>query len=172
MASLNDLKKDTETAKPSEAAAANEEAEEMLSLSELAGVDISDVDEYRGEALPIGTYDFKVTDAGFVERTIKEQKVAAVAFEMEIAEVHAQTTEEPDESFVGRKHTQSFPIREIKDLGRVKAFLVDAGLSGQGVLEELMKQSVGHTFTAKITHTKDRNDPDRVYANLRFPKKK
>jgi len=147
--------------------------DEVVSLADLAGLDISEVQMNRGPvATPVGVFEFIVKEAVIGHKAVKKDGVEinkpTVEFKLEIADVITMVDAElePDD-FIGETHFETFWISDLKkDVGRVKALMVDAGFEGAGPFQELLDAFVGHNFIGAIKQRKDRNDPDRIYANL------
>lgn len=150
-----------------------------LSLADIAGVDMSEVAEYRLVVTPAGKWHFRIMDMklGTMEATNKEDpsgpkiNKAVVQTECEAQNCLALIDDTLDPAnFVGRKHNETFWLNDLAmDLGRVKAFLVDIGLDGNKPFQELLDEAHGMEFVCDITNVKDKNDPDRVYANMKKP---
>lgn len=150
---------------------------ENVSLADLAGFDLGGVQELRGSLTPIGTFRLMVKSAVLAMVTTKDGPSAGVVFEFIIKEVLAVVPPEgmdnfEEDSLIGTEHRHTFFIREAKDLGRVKAFLIDIGYQGVGQLQDLLQGSVDHEFIGSIRHTADKNDKERKFANLRLDKLK
>lgn len=139
----------------------------QISLEELAGVDMSGVEEYRFSIVPVGVYTFKGVEAALTAIDTNEGKKAVVQFTAEITSV-LSTTDANADGLIGKKHTESFFLSKDlqKGLGAAKAFMTDIGMTGNGTLNELLQQFTGHEFGAAIKHRKDKNDPDRIYAGM------
>lgn len=146
-----------------------------VSLEDLMSIDLTDVEEFRGgETLPEGIFEWRIKSAimDVAEVNDKElgQKVrrARVMFGLEaIACRQVKDMAIDKDTLVGAEFNERFFIKDaLKDIGRVKSFLVDIGMQGSGPLQQLLDATVGHEFVAGIKHTKDKNDTSRVYANL------
>lgn len=150
---------------------------ENVSLSDLAGFDLGSVQELRGALTPVGTFRFSVKEGKLAMVTTKNGPTAGVAFTFLIKEVLAVVPPDGMDSFdedslINTEHRHTFFIMEAKDLGRVKAFLIDIGYQGSGALQDLLHGSVDHEFIGSIKQTRDRDDKDKIYANLRLDKLK
>lgn len=148
-----------------------------VSLNDLLGIDLNDIEEYRGgEAAPEGVYEWRVKEAIMDVAEVNDkdlgQKIRRprIVFALEaigVRQVKDMSVEK--ESLVGIVHSERFFVKDaLKDIGRVKAFLVDMGRQGTGALQALLDGTIGHEFVGAIKHTKDKNDTSRVYANLDF----
>jgi len=150
-------------------------SEQAISLADLAGVDLSGIEAYRGGgALPAGIYEFRIKNAEistleFTDRKTNEDvEVPIVDIGCEVIACRKTKAADVDpEQLAGAAHNERFFIRDVrKDLGRVVALLQDIGMQGSGSLQDLLDQAVGREFACAIKTRKDKNDPDRVFANL------
>lgn len=153
--------------------------EEEISLMDIAGIEMNDIAEYRLTVTPAGKFLWRVIEAKLEGRDVQNKEdpqgakitKPAITFELEAQNCFALTDEKLDPAtFVGTKHFESFWINDaVKDLGRVKAFLVDIGLTGTGSLTDLLASAQGEEFVSDITNVPDKNNPDYIYANLKKP---
>lgn len=153
--------------------------DEEFSLEQIAGIVMDDIEEYRLTCAPSGKYHWRILEAKLEAREVmnKEDPNGAkinkptINFELESQNCLALTDDKlKPESQIGIKHNQTTWITDAeKDVGRVKAFLVDIGLTGTGALTDLLAQAQGVEFISDITNNKDKNNPDFVYANVRNP---
>ena len=93
---------------------------------------------------------------------------AVIFFELEAIEVYALVDDsiEPD-SLVGWKHRETIFISDLaKSVGQAKAIMQNAGFSGSGTLEQMLDAFCGSEFISPIKQRKDKNDTDKIYANL------
>lgn len=147
----------------------NEGEEIELSLEDIAGIDMGDVEEFNGfENLPAGIFDFAVKDAGLETVETKDGIKAVIFFSLEVEKVHVLVDDAIDpDSIIGSLHRETVWINDIeKGVGQAKAVMTNAGFTAKGKLEDLLDAFCGSKFTAPIKHTKNKNDPDIVYANL------
>jgi hypothetical protein len=144
--------------------------DEDVSLADIAGVDMSQVEEFRFENTPKGIYQWVCKNA----EVVKLGNKPAIRYELEASNVIALSDDSLDpDKYVGHKHNEAIFITDLeKDIGRAKAFMIDAGFEGSGTLQELLDQFVGHEFISAIGHRKDKNDTDKVYANIDYGKVK
>lgn len=142
-----------------------------VSLADIAGIDMEGVKEVRFTLFPIGSYEWKALPGELLTIGEGEDAKAMVRFPLECVSVFAIQEGEVAEEAISKKHTQGFQIKTMDDLGRAKAFLVDAQFKGSGKLSELLAEFEGHVFKGNIKHTKDKNDKEKIYANIEFPKK-
>lgn len=152
--------------------------DQEFSLADLAGIDMNEVEaNYGPENLPPCVVELRVIDAKLEAVKTKGgdgPTKAAVRIETEV--VNALSVVDPNiplESLIGRKHYETYYLTDLaKDLGRVKALLVDSGFQGTGSLTDMLNQFVGHQFICAINNRKDKNDSDIVYANINLKKVK
>lgn len=154
-----------------------------FSLADLAGLDVSDIEEIRSERLPVGAYLFRGKKAGLSEmdnRDGEKRYVATVT--LEVAEVQAITEKGyKPEDVVGKTHTERFyivPEKAQEGIGRIRAFVSDIGLDSAGALGGMTEEGVppgildsivDHIFPAKITAKKQDGE---TYARLKLPPRK
>jgi len=151
-----------------------------VTLMDIAGMDMAGVEEFEGgfEPTPKGVYHFRCKDAELTSIDMKDKKTgdditrAIIQFEFEIVNVLAFVDDgiNPDE-WIGKDHRETIFIQDVlKGVGQAKAIMTNAGFSGTGSLQELMDAFVGTEFEAPIGQRKDKNDPDRIYANIKIGK--
>ena len=153
-----------------------EEGLQTVALADLAGVDMTQVEEYRGgEAAPEGVAEWKLTEVEIGTREVNDKEQgqvdrAVVGFTCEaIAYRNCKDASTDPGTLIGTIHIEMFFIKDlVKDLGRVKAFLQDMGRVGNGPLQALCDAAIGHEFVGAIKHRKDKNDTSRIYANFDF----
>ncbi len=149
---------------------AGETIETEVSLADLAGIDMNNVDAFEGgfEPTPKGVFRFECKDAGLDIVETKNGDSATIYFDCEVQEVYALLDDSEDpEKLMGLNHRESIFVSDLaKSVGQAKAIMQNAGFSGSGTLEQMQDAFCGHQFIAPIKHRKDKNDTDRVYANL------
>lgn len=150
---------------------------EMISLADLAGVDLSDIAEQRFSALPEGVYVMRViaepNPPQFEVIESKGKKKPIVVFYHEVEDCLAlkkpEETPEGINSLIGKKHRETFFISgDAKtSLGYIKTFMVDAtgNKDQKGDMKSLLLGMVGTKYQCTITHRKDPNDSDKVYVS-------
>ena len=154
--------------------------EEEFSLAALADLDVSEISEVRFENLPAGSYVFEVVESGLNETEKDGETMFYAGFDLKVVE--CKTCLDPDvgrDSLAGKQHhhRQNIDPHPSKSdvamaaVGRIRAFISDIGMESSGTLGDIVVNAKGHTFPANIKHTPAKNDPDTVYANLRFGKK-
>lgn len=151
-----------------------------FSLADLAEIDLEGIEEVRYENLPKGVYEWEVSKADLVSDSKDGEIRYKAEFELKVVEMLSSL--EPGTNLdaqAGRTHTERFfiyPKRSEEEagkaIGRIKAFVSDIGAESQGKLGDVVKDSKGTNFRARIEHKPDRNDPSTVYARLRLEKKK
>jgi len=151
-----------------------------VDIMALAEIDISGIEENRGgEAAPEGVADWRGMSAAFATAEVEDkeknsptfgQKVTrpVIDFVAEAIGYHNVKDRSLDiASLAGTQHRERFFIKDLeKDLGRVKAFMVDIGMTGAGRLQDLLDSFTGYEFSCAVKHRKDKNDTSRVYANF------
>lgn len=139
-----------------------------LSLEDISGIDMSTVEEFEGgfEATPVGVYAFLVKDAKIDEVADKP----VIQFELEVIGCDAISSETKDEqSIIGWTHRETIFVNDIaKSVGQAKAIMSHAGFTKNGALKDLLDEFCGYKFTSAVKNTKDKNDPDKIYANLKI----
>lgn len=154
--------------------------DEEVGLMDIAGLEMDDVQEYRLQVTPAGKYHWRIVESKLDHLNVRRDKDGdpqdkvekpVIQFELEAQNCFALVDDKLDPSnFVGQKHTETFFITDPqKDLGRVKAFLVDIGLEGKGTLQSLLDTAHGMEFVSDVTNRPDKNNPDFIYANLKKP---
>lgn len=143
-----------------------------LSLAEIAGVDINEVKEVRFELLPLMLAHWQLNSCKL--EIVGQKNKPAITIEAEVLlceNVVGDASPDAKEKQVGKKHREAFFINKPEDIGRFKAFAVDAGveINGPAKLEDLMASMTGMRFAGKIRHQTDlKNDPtgETKYAHL------
>ena len=146
------------------------DGEEMeVGLADIAGIDMNEVAEFDGfEATPKGLYDWEVKDAGLDTIETKNGNSGIIYFDLEVTNCHTLIGDDRDPAtMIGTKHRETVFIGDVaKSVGQAKSIMQHAGFSAKGKLDELLDAFCGHAFTAPIKQRKDKNDSDKVYANL------
>ena len=144
--------------------------EQIVSLADIAGVDMTAIQEYEGgfDPQPKGVYTFEVKDCALKTVETRKGDRGVIALETEITAVHAIT--DPDvnpEDQVGKKYVETIFISDLaKGLGNLKAIMSNGGFVGSGKLAEMMDAFCGHSFVSPIKHRKDKDDADKIYDNF------
>lgn len=148
-----------------------------FSLADFANIDLSQVEARRGGSrAPEGVAEWRIKEAGFTTGMFNDknnpgQKKATAYFFVKLESIAYRTTKDTSlvpAELVGVQHEERIIIKKLRDdLGRVVAFMEDVGLQNvSGSPLELASHLVDMEFVAPMKHQKDRNDPDKVYANL------
>lgn len=149
--------------------------EQGVTLADLAGIDMSEVEEYRGGGItPEGVYEWQVVSATLDKLSFLDKKsgenVTAPIIDIKLRANACLQCKDPGidpVELVGIEFNERFFIRDaIKDIGKIKAFMSDIGFTGSGSLGDQLDQLINMEFTAAVKHRKNNNDPDRPYANL------
>ena len=141
----------------------------QVSLAELAGLNVDDVEEYRGAPFPKCIAQFEVVSAAFDKGGQEGAEFPVVAAEFKVLGLrNAQLSEHQREAdLVGSTFTQNFPIFGSKSLGKIKATIADSGLDVAGMsYGDMLGAWVGTKFECKIYHQKSKNDDDMVFARI------
>lgn len=153
---------------------------EGFSLADLAGLDVSGIEEVRFIQLPSGDYEWEVINTNLEEDEKDGDRRFKITFELKIVEVKAVLEANVDkDSLVGKIFEERFFIKPkesqedvAKAIGRVRAFITDTNGNSKGALGEIVANHKGATFRAQIVKQKDRNDKSIEYARLKVPAKK
>ena len=146
---------------------------ETLSLADIGEIDMDDVEEYRFTLLPVGAYTFQVEEAGLNVQAITSddelEEIPISEVKVKVMDTHGLTGLEKgveESTFIGETHVEKFFLRERRDVGRVKAFLLDSNFTAKGKLVALLAQYKGHVFQGRIKHRASKNDKSMKYANI------
>jgi hypothetical protein len=155
--------------------------ETEFSLADLADLDVSEIEEIRFETLPQGVYEFEVVSAKLEEGANKEgEKRFWAIWEYKVVAVKSVLQAGVDkESLVGKKHGDKLWINPAKPqdevskaIGRIRSHVTDMGCDSAGKLGDIVKNTDGHIFTAKVRHQVDKDDKSVVYARTQLEAKK
>lgn len=137
-----------------------------ISLAELAGLNMDDIEEVRFEVLPKGlSAVFRNKSADIVKMGEKP----AISLTYEVMKIFGETEEMNDENMVGKEHQELFFLsgkEPLKVLGMMKAHMSDAGFSASGELQDVLDKYQSHMCKAVIKHTVNKDDEDRPYARM------
>lgn len=147
-------------------------SEEMISLAELADIDVSEIDEVRFEILPVGQYGFEVVKAELDSRGEGDDRKVFANFDLKVISVEnlVDSNTKP-ESLIGRSYSEKIYINADdpqKSIGRIRAFVADIGCDNAGKLGEILAGCVGQRFESKLIHRKSKQDPDVIFTSLRL----
>ncbi len=145
--------------------------DQMINLADLAGIDMTGVDEKRMESFPAGRFRYRFKAAGYKAFGTGEDAKPVWQGEFECVHVYSllDDTEKP-EKWLGKSFFESIFINEPDDIGRVKARLVDIGYKfkpGLGA-QQHFDAAVGTEFDAQVIKTPNKKNPDGdPFTNLR-----
>lgn len=145
--------------------------EQIMTLAELGNLDATEIKELRFELFPkavgmwqiIGGNIELINDKPCMWFDVKPVKIDNVVGEP------GEQAPNPQE-LLEKVHRESFFPRKPEDVGRWKAWIIDAGATWQGKasvpdLHSAIAKS-GMTFPGKIAHQQDKHDKDKKYARL------
>jgi len=137
---------------------------QTISLADLAGVNLEEVQEVRGFKFPKGFFKWRVLNSEIKKLGEK----AAIQTECECLQViNCNDPDVQDEATIpGKKFSHTQFLSDMEGLGRQKAFMADAGFKGSGALGELLNQFTGTEFYGKVVHKRNKDDADNPYVNM------
>lgn len=141
-----------------------------MSLADIAGIDLGNVEALRFENLPIMAAHFECKSCQFEQ--LGNDNTPAITADFEVIGVESTVGHEgAPTDLIGKVQREAWFIKPgedgMKALGRFKAFLIDANAPTQtGPLQQIMAAFVGVRFPGKIKHRRDKNDVERIYANV------
>jgi hypothetical protein len=158
-------------------------ADEMegYSLADLAGIDVSGIEEVRFSSLPAGVFGFEVVESDLGEDEKDGERRFYAKVDMRVVEVKAvvDPSVTDKDSLLGKTHSERFFIKPAdpqdkvaEQIGRIRAFITDIGLNSAGPLGDIVRNCKGHIFTGKIIKQKDKDDKSIEYARLKLDAKK
>lgn len=137
-----------------------------VSLMQIAGVDMSAVEEVRYFPFAKGSYMWRVKSAELGTKEIKEIEKPLAVFELECVNCFAVfETDKAPEDFVGKvmKHDVTM-FEDLEEfIGRTKAFIVDIGGVASGPFQNALAGTVGVLFNSNVSHRLDKNDKSKSY---------
>lgn len=151
-----------------------------FSLADLADLDVSEVAEIRFENLPAGVYGLEVLEADLDEKDNRDGDNRVIAiFKLGVLECTSCIKKGiPKESLVGKTHTEKRYIvpdegeaKVLEGIGLIRSFVWDMGCENRGKLGEIVRNTVGHRFTAPITERTNPNDRSNPFAQLKLSKR-
>jgi hypothetical protein len=142
-----------------------------FTLADIAGTDLSQVDEVRFVTWPVGTYRWSVCGRKYTTQTVKDgKKDAIIDVEIKCREVKAWVNpknELKQEEWIGRSMHMKFFVRTGDGVGRLKAFLKDIGypIGETRPVEQWLQLAIQEEkqFIAPVTHSKQGTT---TYANI------
>lgn len=150
------------------------DADQELTLSDIADIAMDDIAEIRTVGFVRGNYKWRVVEMKLDTQDVKDKETdstvarAVIAMKFQCIQVLSLLDKNADpEMFQGKMHTELQFVTNLKDaFGRMKALFVDMGLSGRGTLREMLVQSVDHEFYAPIMQRKNPNNTDQMFVNI------
>ncbi len=156
--------------------------ENQMSLADIAGLDVSDVEELRSSQIPAGLYTFEVSKTGMEETTVGDDDELRYKASIELKVIEVSAIAErgvEDADVMGKTHSETFfinPAEAQKGIGFLKGFVTDiggdstGGIGGvEGAPEGFLDKLVTHRFPAKIIKKKARDG--NFYSRLQLLKK-
>lgn len=160
-----------------------------MSLADIAGLDVSGVEELRSSQLPAGLFTFEVFRAELSSKMVKEESELRYVSEIELKVIEVDTIVDRDvsaEEVMGKAFTEKFfidPAEAQKGIGYLKGFVADVGGDNQGAIGGLpeaergadyqpgfLDKLVGHRFKSKVIKKKGRDG--EFYSRLQLVKAK
>lgn len=151
----------------------------QLTLADIAGIDLNTVKEMRFEVLPKIQGIFEVTECVLkMSNPFTDNKgvnypngTPVIEADCKVVEIENIIADDrPKEDFIGKVQKQSWMIKEIEEIGRFKAFCVDAGVAfnpeAKIELKALIDGVKGLQFPGQIKHRPDKHDPDTIRASV------
>lgn len=143
---------------------------DLLSLADLADLDVTNIKEVRFENVAQGLFMFECKSAGLI--TVGKDEKAAGSIKCEVTEVQGLLNDSINPDKVkGKVHEERIFINDDdpeQGIGRIRAFIADAGGNNVGKLGAILSGFVGARFKGRITHRPDPKDKNRIYSNIRF----
>lgn len=154
-----------------------------MSLADIAGLDVSDVEELRSSQIPSGLYTFECEPGKLVETTVKDGTETRYVVEIAAKVVEVDTVTEKGvnpEEVMGKIFTEKFfidPAEAQKGIGYAKGFIADIGAPNtgnmggvEGAAEGYLDALQGHRFKSKVVKKKGRDG--EFYSRLQVVKPK
>lgn len=150
--------------------------DEVVTLGDLAGLNMDEVSEQRGFKFPKGDYVWEVsTDpenlprlAAIGEGDKAKPGIIVPCKCMDVIRVNDSEFTGNEADIIGKVHRETmFLTGEIATaLGYFKAFAKDIGAPYSPNLKELIAGMSGTRFSAPISHRKNPNDTDQVFVQI------
>lgn len=147
-----------------------------MSLADIAGLDVSGVEELRSSQIPAGQFTWEVIRAELSTKMVKEETELRYVAEIELKVLEVEVLVEKDttpEEVLGKTFTEKFfidPAEAHKGIGYMKAFVKDIGGSNEGAIGGLpeaeqpenyqpgfLDKLVTHRFKSKVVKKKGRD---------------
>lgn len=143
---------------------------DLLSLADLSDLDVTNIKEVRFENVAAGLFMFECLSAGLI--SVGSDEKPAGSFKCEVKEVQGLLDDSINADKVrGKVHEERIFITDDDPetgIGRIRAFIADAGGNNVGKLGTILSGFVGVRFKGRISHRPDPKDKTRIYANIRF----
>lgn len=147
---------------------ADDYEEEDFSLATLAQVDMSQIKEASFEGLPVGLYDFTISEASYDKDNRNKDQERRPLITIKCTVTDAKITERLEEgvepeSFIGKVHTERFylkPENIVEGLEFFTKFYRSCGVA-DAPMDQLLDSMVDFEFKGKITKRPNRLDPSR-----------
>jgi hypothetical protein len=140
-----------------------------VSLMDLAGLDTSGIEARRmGDVLPKMFADFECTKAELAPYEKDGKPMGGIArFDFKVAGIHTMIDKDQDEAaMIGKVHQENRFITNADGVKFLLGFLEDCGVKERGALKDLIEKMQGRKIKAVISHRKDPNDSEKIYAGL------
>ncbi len=141
---------------------------QMVSLSDIAGINMDSVEEARYSSFPGGMVQLKCEKAELGIRGTSP-KFGIIKLDFVCTNVHSLVDpNESTERTIGKHHFEDVFIAggdltqadTAERIGYLKAFMHDTGFKVQGSLGELLQSYVGHEFVGMTKKKPRKDDPD------------
>ncbi len=148
---------------------------QAMTLADMMGFDATDIAEVRRVKFPKGLYLFEVSvDAKMDQRENRDNEPVFVAsFPLVCIGVVVNKTQGECEKMPGKSYWENFWIKNDnpeETIGQIKAFAKDIGYEGSARLGDIIDGCKRLRLIGEITHSKNQDNPDDPYANLRRDK--
>jgi hypothetical protein len=148
--------------------------DDEISLADLAGFDMSNVEAKRFENLPEGHFQFEIVSDPLPDLkkiTSAKGDKAIVVIGCKVLNVTAlnNPADAPNgdaTGLIGKVHNENAILNSADSLGYLMATLQDLQAQN-GPLRQMLHGLAGTKFDAFIKHRADPNDSDKKYASLR-----
>ncbi len=147
-----------------------------LSLTDIAGMNTSDVEAKFRVKLPKGLYQFEVSKAALESqpnaKNSDKTNLLITAELTVIGFINIPDTSVDKEALIGEKKFENFYLSQesaekFKDsLGYWKGFAQLTGYANEGELDAILQGWIGTRFAGQIKHRVNPNDSDDPYVNL------
>ena len=150
-----------------------EEITEDQLFASLDNINLAEVAEVEGPfRFPKGDYRWEVKKMENSIAGAEDDRKAVCNMTLVCAAVHSVADKGLDpNALVGKEHRHTFWFGNndediIEGMGRMRFVLRTAGLVHKAPYAQIKTDNIGSIFDAKITHAKNKNDPEKPYINL------